>query len=77
MVMEFCDGKLLRKIMDEGPLPPDCTIRISTGVLEAVQYLHDNGVVHRALSPERIMVDEHDKIKVIGLARPPTPQRGG
>lgn len=69
MVMEWCDGKLLRQVMNDGPMAPDRAIRICTGVLEALQYLHDNGVVHRALSPERIMVDEHDKVKVIGFGQ--------
>lgn len=69
MVMEWCDGKLLRQIMDDGPLSQDRAILISSGVLEALQYLHDNGVVHRALSPERIMVDDHGKIKLIGFGQ--------
>ena len=69
MVMEWCDGKLLRQIIEGGTLPQERAIRICTGVLEALQYLHDNGVLHRALSPERIMVDEHDKIKVIGFGQ--------
>ena len=70
MVMEWCDGKPLRQIMDAGKMALERAIRITVAVLEALQYLSDNGVVHRALTPESIMVDEHDKIKLIdfGLA---------
>jgi eukaryotic-like serine/threonine-protein kinase len=77
MVMEWCNGRPLRQIMGEGKVAPERAIRIATAVLEALQYLHDNGVVHRALTPENILVDEHDKIKLIdfGLASDATSRR--
>jgi serine/threonine-protein kinase len=65
MVMEWCNGRPLRQIMDQGKMAPERAIRIATAALEALQYLHDNGVAHRALTPDSIMVDEHDKIKLI------------
>jgi serine/threonine-protein kinase len=65
MVMEWCEGRLLRKIMDEGRIPHDRAIRIAIGVLQALDYIHANGVVHRDLKPENIMVDEADHIKLI------------
>lgn len=65
MVMEWCEGKPLRERMNAGPIPVEHAIHIATAVLDALQYLHDNGVVHRALTPENIMVDEQNKIKLI------------
>jgi len=65
MVMEWCEGRLLRKIMDEGRISRDRAIRIAIGVLEALDYIHANGVVHRDLKPENIMVDDGDHIKLI------------
>jgi serine/threonine-protein kinase len=66
MVMEWCEGRLLRKILDEeGKLPQDRAIRIAVEVLDALDYIHANGVVHRDLKPENIMVDADDKIKLI------------
>ncbi|HTW79557.1 MAG TPA: serine/threonine-protein kinase [Terracidiphilus sp.] len=65
MVMEWCEGRLLRKILDEGRISRDRAIRIATEVLDALEYIHANGVVHRDLKPENIMVDENDRIKLI------------
>jgi serine/threonine-protein kinase len=65
MVMEWCEGRLLRQILDEGRLPRDRAIRIAIAVLDALDYIHANGVVHRDLKPENIMVDDQDNIKLI------------
>jgi serine/threonine protein kinase len=65
MVMEWCEGRLLRKILDEGRIPQERAIRIAIGVLDALDYIHAHGVVHRDLKPENIMVDENDNIKLI------------
>jgi serine/threonine-protein kinase len=65
MVMEWCEGRLLRQILDEGRMPHDRAIRIAIGVLDALEYIHANGVVHRDLKPENIMVDADGNIKLI------------
>ena len=65
MVMEWCEGRLLRQILDEGRIPQEHAIHIAVKVLEALEYIHANGVVHRDLKPENIMVDGEDNIKLI------------
>jgi serine/threonine-protein kinase len=65
MVMEWCEGRLLRQILEEGPLTQARAIRIAVEVLEALEYIHVNGVAHRDLKPENIMVDAEDNIKLI------------
>jgi serine/threonine-protein kinase len=65
MVMEWCEGRLLRQVLSEGKMPQDRAIRIALGILEALEYIHANGVVHRDLKPENIMVDAEDNIKLI------------
>jgi serine/threonine protein kinase len=65
MVMEWCDGRLLREIMDEGPIAQERAIRIAIGVIDALEYIHAHGIVHRDLKPENIMVDGNDNIKLI------------
>jgi serine/threonine-protein kinase len=65
MVMEWCEGTLLRKILDEGRISQDRAIGITVEVLEALQYAHDHGVVHRDMKPENVMVAADDNIKII------------
>ena len=65
MVMEWCEGKLLRQILSEGRISQDRAIRIAIEVLDALEYIHENGIVHRDLKPENIMVDANDNIKLI------------
>jgi serine/threonine-protein kinase len=66
MVMEWVNGRLLRNILTEqGKLPPERAIGITLGILNALDYIHKHGVVHRDMKPENIMIDENDNIKLI------------
>jgi eukaryotic-like serine/threonine-protein kinase len=66
MVMEWVEGRLLRKILDERKtLPPERAIKITLGICDALSYIHAHGIVHRDLKPENIMVDPEDHIKLI------------
>src|SRR5579863_8965132 len=56
MVMEWCKGRLLRQILDEGRIARDHALRIIVEVLDALQYIHEHGVVHRDMKPENVMV---------------------
>ena len=66
MVMEWVDGRLLRRIIhDLKKLPQERAIKIAIAVSDALDYIHRNGVVHRDLKPENIMIDDEDNIKLI------------
>src|SRR4029077_14963957 len=66
MVLEWVEGRLLRYIIHEQKkLPQERAIRLMVEILDALDYIHRNGVVHRDLKPENIMVNTEDHIKLI------------
>src|SRR5580692_2374766 len=66
MVMEWVDGRLLRKVLAENrKLPAERARAITIAICDALDYIHRNGVVHRDLKPENIMIGKDDRIKLI------------
>ena len=66
MVMEWVEGRLLRQIMQQRPkMPIDRAVKLTVGICHALEYIHANGVVHRDMKPENIMVDADDNIRLI------------
>jgi len=71
IVMEYVDGRLLKDVIAEGPLPVAEACRIIEGVLTALEYSHRAGVVHRDIKPGNVMVTPSGQVKVMdfGIAR--------
>jgi serine/threonine protein kinase len=72
MVIEWVDGKLLRAVLNEnrkltheGKLPVERAVKLTLGILDALDTMHKHGVVHRDLKPENVMVLDDDQIKLI------------
>jgi serine/threonine-protein kinase len=71
MAMELVEGKSLRALMDgRTPMPRERALDFARQLLDALQYLHDHGVVHRDIKPENVLVtrDGHVKILDFGIA---------
>ncbi len=75
LVMELVSGHSLRDlIITEGALPPKRALAIITQACEALAYAHENGVVHRDVKPENIVLlptPHPDFVKILdfGLAK--------
>ena len=72
IVMEFVDGRTVRDLLIEGHrLLPERTLEITSGVLRALEYSHQAGIVHRDIKPGNVMVTRNGDIKVMdfGIAR--------
>ena len=71
IVMELVKGRLLKDIIATGPVPVNDAVRYVDGILEALEYSHRAGVVHRDIKPGNVMVTEAGQVKVMdfGIAR--------
>ncbi len=72
IVMEYVDGRTVRDLLQEGHrLLPERSIEIIDGVLRALEYSHQAGIVHRDIKPGNVMVTRNGDIKVMdfGIAR--------
>ena len=70
-VMEYVDGLNLRQIERAGKLSPREALQIIPQICEALQFAHDEGIVHRDIEPENILVDKRGRVKIadFGLAK--------
>ncbi len=56
IVMEYVDGEALSGAIKRGPLPARQVTRLATEVGSALDYAHDNGVVHRDVKPPNVLL---------------------
>ncbi|HET6498137.1 MAG TPA: serine/threonine-protein kinase, partial [Coriobacteriia bacterium] len=66
IIMEYVDGATLADLMSvaDGPLTLDETAAVVEAVAEALEYAHDNGVLHLDLKPENVFVMRDGRVKV-------------
>ena len=72
LVMEFVKGQTLRDVIKaNGPLSQRDAEQVMLGVLNALEYSHHMGIVHRDIKPGNIMISEQGVVKVMdfGIAR--------
>ena len=72
LVMELLEGQTLERLMHEiNPLPERDALAIVSQVCEALSYLHAQGVVHRDLKPQNIMLCNDGSLRIMdfGIAK--------
>jgi serine/threonine-protein kinase len=72
IVMELISGYTLRDLIHKGErVPLKRALEIGEGILAALEYSHERGIVHRDIKPANIMITDHGDVKVMdfGIAR--------
>nr|WP_223290861.1 protein kinase [Streptomyces avicenniae] len=76
IVMEYVEGQPLRDVLAAdvaayGAMPADKALRVTAGVLAALDLSHEMGLVHRDIKPGNVMLTRRGAVKVMdfGIAR--------
>lgn len=72
IVMEYVKGRTVASLLSDGnPVPIGEAVEITVGVLNALEYSHHEGIIHRDIKPGNVMLTPDGKVKVtdFGIAR--------
>ena len=72
LVLEYVSGSTLKEIIQKrGQLSHTTAIQITVRILSALQHAHENGIIHRDIKPQNVLVnaDGHIKVADFGIAR--------
>jgi tRNA A-37 threonylcarbamoyl transferase component Bud32 len=69
-LMEYVDGMTLRMLMQQKAIQTEEAQRIVIEICHALQYAHEEGIVHQDIKPSNILLDKKGRVKIadFGLA---------
>ncbi|OMO54749.1 hypothetical protein CCACVL1_27627 [Corchorus capsularis] len=80
LVMELASGgELFNKVLRRGRLPEKLARSYFTQLVSALNFCHQNGVAHRDLKPQNLLLDQNGNLKVsdFGLSALPEQLNNG
>src|SRR5947209_5920266 len=72
IVMDYVDGQNLKyHMITQGPMDPLRALKYNHQIAEGLDTAYKQGVVHRDIKPQNILIDNKDEVKItdFGLAR--------
>lgn len=79
IAMERLKGQSLREVMDaaQGALPHFEAVRIARQIALGVATAHDQGVIHRDIKPDNVMICQDGAVKLLDFGLAKALERGG
>jgi serine/threonine protein kinase len=70
-LMEYVDGLNLRELEQSRQLSAEQALAIVPRICDALQFAHEEGIVHRDIKPGNILIDRKGRVKIadFGLAK--------
>lgn len=71
IVMDYIEGESLTALIKRGILPVKDAVKIALNVCDALTYAHQQGIIHRNIKPNNIIIMKNCQIKIadFGLAQ--------
>jgi TolB-like protein/predicted Ser/Thr protein kinase len=71
IAMERMQGRTLKAVMSDGPLPVDRVLELGSQLADALEAAHAAGILHRDLKPANVFVTDRGEAKLLdfGLAK--------
>lgn len=72
MVMEFAEaGSVIDWVERHGAMPPRMAVELGIALCAGIQFAHEEGVIHRDIKPQNLLIDRHGVAKVtdFGIAQ--------
>lgn len=65
MVMEYIDGMTLKQYIQlHAPIELEEVLDIMAQISSAIGHAHDNGIIHRDIKPQNMLIDQYGQVKV-------------
>lgn len=71
IAMQYVEGQNLKRVINNRPLSARALLSVALQIADALAAAHDNGIIHRDIKPQNIMLTPRGQVKILdfGLAK--------